>query len=243
MKNSLSFSDYGMALLDIFLPRSCVVCGGQLNLHEKHLCISCLADLPRTGFSFMPRNQMSDRFNALLVREGSVPYSNATALFFYRSGYKDITRRLKYHADLGVGKYFAAILAREMSVSAIYSDVDAVIPVPLHWSRRWSRGYNQAGIIARELALGLGARLMKDVLVRRRRTGSQTRLSVEEKADNVADAFRIKKGTDLSQCVHILLVDDVFTTGATLYSCYQTIRKAYPPPLKISIATLAYVGY
>ena len=243
MKNSLSFYEYGKALLDLFLPGACVVCGGRLSLREKHICISCLAGLPRTGFSSMPRNQMSDRFNGLLVHEGTVPYSNATALFFYRSGYKDITRRLKYHADLGAGRYFAAMLALEMAASEIYSDVDAVVPVPLHWSRKWSRGYNQAEIIAGELAVRLGARPVVDALIRNRRTGTQTKLSPEEKEANVKEAFRLRKGADLSGLSHILLVDDVYTTGATLHSCYCAVRRSCPRSVKISIATLAYVGY
>ena len=243
MKNSHSFSDYGSALLEVVLPRACVSCGGRLNLREKHICISCLADLPRTGFSTMPRNQMSDRFNALLLKEGPVPYINATALFFYRSGYKDITRRLKYHSDLGTGRYFAAMLAREMEVSELYSDVDGVIPVPLYWFRKWSRGYNQAEIIARELAKDLGARLMTDVLVRNRRTISQTKLSLEGKASNVSGAFSVRRGIVLSEYSHILLVDDVFTTGATLCSCYRTLRKSCVKSTKVSIVTLAYVGY
>ena len=242
MKNLLSFSGYGPALLDVILPRTCVVCGGRLNLHEKHICISCLADLPRTGFSSVPRNQMSDRFNALL-KDDPVPYSNGTSLFFYRSGYKDITRRLKYHADLGAGRYFAAMLAREMEASEIYSDVDGVIPVPLHWSRKWSRGYNQAEIIAWELAGALGAKLMTGVLVRDRRTGTQTRLSLEKKTANVSGAFSLRKGADMSGYSHLLLVDDVFTTGATLRSCYEAIRGSTLNSVKISIATLAYVGY
>ena len=100
------------ALLDLFLPRECVVCGRILSVHERHVCVSCLADLPRTFFSKQRRNQMADRFNGLIAR-GLNPelvggYSYATALFFYRSGtgYRDITRRLKYHSDLNAGRFF-----------------------------------------------------------------------------------------------------------------------------------------
>ena len=135
------------------------------------------------------------------------------------------------------------MLAREMAASEIYSDVDTVIPVPLHWSRKWSRGYNQAEIIARELARGLGAELNPGALVRNRRTSTQTRLSLEEKASNVSGAFSLRRGIDLSEYSHILLVDDVFTTGATLYSCYKTMRCSCGRLTRVSIATLAYVGY
>ena len=249
MINRLSILDWASGLVDLILPRTCAVCGGELSLRERHVCVGCLADLPRTYFSCMSRNQLSDRFNALVQEfpapepaEGPV-YSYATALFFYRAGYKDITRRLKYHADIGIGKYFADMLAEEMAVSGIYSNVDAVIPVPLHWTRRWSRGYNQAEVIAQVLADKLGALVLKRVLYRCRRTRTQTRLSIGKKSANVAGAFKVKRGFRLSGLSHILIVDDVFTTGATLHSCYLALKPSCPAKTKISVAALACVGY
>ena len=233
----------------MILPRTCAVCGGGLSLRESHVCAGCLADLPRTYFSCMSRNQLSDRFNALVQGfPGTEPaggplYSYATALFFYRAGYRDITRRLKYQADLGIGRYFADMLAKEMAVSGIYSDVDAVIPVPLHWTRRWSRGYNQAEVIAQVLADRLRAPVLEGVLYRCRRTRTQTRLSIGQKSANVAGAFRVKREFRLSGVYHILLVDDVFTTGATLHSCYLALKPYCLEKTRISVATLACAGY
>ncbi len=134
-------------LLDLILPRACAVCGRTLLMNERYLCPACLADLPRTYFSKMRRNQMADRFNDLVQRSldsGRPGYLYATALFFYRSstGYRDITRNLKYHSNLGIGHYFSQMLGSEMAESGLYSDVDTIIPVPLHWTRNWSRGYN-----------------------------------------------------------------------------------------------------
>lgn len=119
-------------------------------------------------------------------------YSYATALFFYRSqtGYRLITQRLKYHSDYAAGRYFASMLGREMASSPVYSDVDAVIPVPLHWTRLWSRGHNQAEIIAEVLAEYLKADLLTDILYRARHTRTQTKLSIEGKAHNVEGLFR-----------------------------------------------------
>ena len=239
MINRLSFPDWASSLADMILPRTCAVCGRDLSIHERHLCVGCLADLPRTYFSCMSRNQLSDRFNALV--EGPM-YSYATALFFYRAGYKEITRRLKYHADLGIGRYFADMLAKEMAVPGIYSNVDAVIPVPLHWTRKWSRGYNQAEVIAQVLAEKLGAPVLKSVLYRCRRTRTQTRLSIGKKSANVAGAFKVKRGFCLSGFSHILIVDDVFTTGATLHSCFLALKPFCPEKTRISVATLACVG-
>ena len=249
MINRISFLDWASGLADMILPRTCAVCGGGLSLRERHVCAGCLADLPRTYFSCMSRNQLSDRFNALVqVFPGPEPaggplYSYATALFFYRAGYRNITRRLKYHADLGIGRYFAGMLAKEMAVSGIYSNVDAVIPVPLHWTRRWSRGYNQAKVIARVLADRLGAPVLEGVLYRCRRTRTQTRMTIGKKSANVAGAFMVKRGSRLSGVSHILLVDDVFTTGATLHSCYLALKPYCPEKTRISVAALACAGY
>ena len=240
MKTDLSFSDFTTGLTDLFLPRRCLVCGSALALHERYLCIDCLADLPRTGFSFLSRNQMADRFNSMF-QDGD--YCFATALFFYRAstGYRRITQSLKYNADFGAGKYFARKLGEEMASSVLYREVDAVLPVPLHWTRRWSRGYNQAEVIARVLADCLGAELRKDILYRAKHTRSQATLSVGEKGRNVQGAFRVHRNRirDAARYSHILLVDDVFTTGATLYSCYSALRPF--TSARISVATLAAV--
>jgi len=243
--SSFSAADCAAALLDLFLPRRCIACGRALALHERHLCIYCWADLPRTGFAFCPRNGMSERFNALLMRdtEGYEPYVRCAALFFYRheGGYSRITQRLKYHADLSSGRFFAALLGKELAAAPWFRDVDLVVPVPLHPLRRLSRGYNQAAVIASEVAEALGARMQAGLLVRRRRTASQTHLSPLERAANVRSAFRLRKGK-VPPAAHLLLVDDVFTTGATLYACYRALRSAYGPEVRISIATLACVG-
>ena len=190
---------------------------------------------------------MADRFNDLVQRtidSGGAGYSYATALFFYRSssGYRDITRSLKYHSNLGIGRYFSQMLGEEMAGSELFSDVDTIIPVPLHWARKWSRGYNQAEVIAEGLARRLEAEVRTDILWRRKRTHSQAKLTLEEKVTNVSGAFQMKNDADLSKSRHILLVDDVFTTGATLCACYLAMSKELPGNCRISIATLACVG-
>ena len=102
------------ALLDLFLPRICIACGRPLALLERHLCLFCLADLPRTGYAFQSRNGMADRFNALLQADlpdgvPIPPYVRCTALFYYRGegGYNRLTQRLKYHADLSSGRFLS----------------------------------------------------------------------------------------------------------------------------------------
>ena len=159
------------------------------------------------------------------------PYSYAAALFFYdrHANYRRITQALKYNGNLGVGRFFGDMLGERLSGSPMFADVDLVVPVPLHPLRRWRRGYNQAEIIARAIAARLGAPCDPSVLVRRRYTRTQTRLSVEEKAANVRTAFSVPDPSRLLGFHHILLIDDVYTTGATLNACRRTLREALRP--------------
>ena len=307
------------ALGDLFLPRTCVVCGRTLGLRERHLCLACAADLPYTRNWLQVHNPLADRFNAVLERHREtepMDYAFAAALMYYKGDYRNIPRALKYHDNLDIGRYFGTLLGRRLVSAPHFRDVDLIIPVPLHWTRRRSRGYNQAEILARALAdafasgpansgatgipgvasfpvvpdvapsavipgiasstvipgstrnLIVHPACRPDLLVRSRRTRTQTRLSVEQKARNVASAFqvpeqfpfffRLRKAlfpnhsqgmsikpspesprTVLASARHILLVDDTFTTGATLYACYAALRPF--TSARISVATLAAV--
>lgn len=257
------------AAADMILPRVCIVCGRRLLLEERHMCLGCAADMPFTRFETMSHNPMADRFNEVIQRHLSYDdihagtihpherYAYASALFIYKedSGYKKIPYQVKYHGNLAVGRYFGRLLGRRLAGSPLFDDVDMVIPVPLHRLRKWKRGYNQAEIIAAEVASALGVPLRTDILVRGRRTRTQTQLSIEEKATNVAGAFEVAEVAehpsdsgchdDSSLCnqpKHILLVDDVFTTGSTLGECFKALRSAFHPSVRISVATLAFVG-
>ena len=229
------------AIADIVMPRVCVVCGAPLIMQEKHICSGCLVDMPLTHFSKSRHNEMADKFNALIEADR---YCNAAALYFYgeESGYRNISQALKYHRNFSAGWYFSEMLGKELSESEIFRDVDLVVPVPLHWTREFKRGYNQSDYIGRAVAKKLGSEYRKDYLVRTKRTKTQTKVDPEEKSQNVAGAFKAKEWKKEKRPGHILIVDDVYTTGATLAECYKAIRKEAGSGVRISIATLAYVG-
>ena len=296
--------DFIVALGDLFMPRACLACGCRLGMRERHLCLSCAADVPYTRFWMAPHNPLADRFNAVLERHrGTEPmdYAYAAALIYYKGAYRSIPRALKYQGDLAAGRHYGALLGRRLAAAPHFADIDLVIPVPLHWTRLRSRGYNQAEVLARALvdafcaapAPGASAappsslserwpvaaghdegaapttvipgvprslpEVRPDLLVRARRTRTQTRVSVDQKAQNVASAFQVPERFSpwarivttwkgevpespaevLASVRHILLVDDTFTTGATLYACYAALRPF--TTARISIATLAAV--
>ena len=231
-------------MMDLVMPRECLVCGRQLGLQEQHLCIWCAADLPETHYWEQAHNPMADQFNALLERqrpEGeTMPYAFAAALLFYHheNPYKLIPRALKYGGNIPAGRFFAARLGAYMARQPHFADVDTVLPVPLHWWRQWRRGYNQAEVIAAQLAQALHAQLRTGDLVRVRRTRSQTSLDAAARVKNVQGVFALRHAFPAR---HVLLVDDTFTTGATLAACYNAVRSALGPSVRISIATLAVV--
>lgn len=232
----LSFKQILGAAADFLLPRHCVVCGRSLLQLEDSICLCCLADLPLTHYWSVSRNPMADKYNSKIEAES---YQYAAALFFYREGqpHSIITRSLKYNRDFRAGRRFARMLASRLEEAPWFRDVDAVVPVPLHPSRLRSRGYNQAEIIATEVSGRLGASLETDLLRRVRKTRTQTQVSAAEKEANVSGAFRAQRPERAFR--HVLLIDDVFTTGSTVSQCQAALREVLGTGVRISVATLA----
>ena len=223
---------------------------------EEHLCLECLAGMPLTYFWERRHNPMSDRLNENIQRwldqEDSFtvePYAQAAALFLYHSEdrYKMIPYHIKYKGDIRAGEYFGRMLGRKLLDADIWKDADVIIPVPLHWSRRFARGYNQAEVIAAGIASSMGIPLRSDLLIRKRRTTTQTRLDVEAKLKNVSGAFDVSEAgkayfRENPGVRHVVLIDDVFTTGSTALACFMALRAALPSSVRISVATLGFVA-
>lgn len=248
----LDFNSLTRSLVDFLMPRCCICCGRQLLPGEEHLCCVCMADLPLTHYWSMVHNPMADRFNALVSAPG---YERACALFYYSGDYRYITQALKYSRNFGSGRFFARMLGERLLAAGW--ELDLVCPVPLHWTRRFRRGYNQAEVIGREVARVLGVPFVPHLLRRVRRTSSQTELSAGERAANTAGAFEVRSGSaetsgagerkvfrpklhsSIDRPLRILLIDDVFTTGATVAACAAALREVFGPEIRVSVATLA----
>jgi ComF family protein len=219
-------------LTELLFPRLCVVCGDKLIEQEQWICLHCLHHIPRTNFHLEPDNRVSQLFY------GRVKVEFATSFFYFSKGskYQTLLHNLKYKGmkELGaeIGKYFAIDLMQSQD----FSSVDVICPVPLHPSKEKKRGYNQSWWIASGMARQMQKELSDNNLKRVTATETQTRKGRFERWQNVEGIFELSNPEAFSG-KHILLVDDVVTTGSTLEACAHAITtktNAY-----VSIATLA----
>lgn len=246
--SKLKLKTFVMAAVDIVLPRVCVVCGRPLNLQECHICLPCALNFPYTHFELMSHNRMADFYNERLMQimpEEYMPYQWAIALMRYQSGsvYSHIPWALKYNGNISVGKHFAERLLYIIKRAPWLADVDMIIPVPVHRKRRFHRGYNQAEIIANRLGNLWGVRVNNSFLRKKKYTISQVKVDTSFRQANISGSFEVAQQfiSEFAQVRHILLVDDVFTTGSTLAECHKTIRTALNRTIRISVATIACV--
>lgn len=222
-------------LWELFFPRCCLVCGGRLLHGEKMLCVSCLAGLPRTGFHWQRENRVERNF------WGKFPVERATSFLYYTKG-GDVRRllyELKYYGNKEVGEVMGRVMAAELLLSPFFEGVDLIIPIPLHRRKERQRGYNQSLCLAQGISAVTGIPVQADIMVRDRYTETQTHKGQYERWENVQSLFRCSS-PELLQDKHILLVDDVLTTGATIVSCADALQGV--SGLRISALTLALAG-
>ncbi len=222
--------DLAPGLEHLFFPRLCEGCCTPLMREEDTLCLSCLAALPRTGYYTTNDNEAALRF------AGRIPYQQVTALSHFApdSLLQHLLHRLKYDRKKGVGLFLGRQLGYELLKSNWIASVDVIIPVPLHPKKEAERTYNQSDLIAAGISEISGKDTNTKLLRRTRHTESQTKKSREERIANMKDAFIVNNVSALKGA-HVLLTDDVLTTGATLEAAAAALLKV--PGLTVSIAT------
>ncbi|MCF0199664.1 MAG: ComF family protein [Bacteroidaceae bacterium] len=216
-------------LPDFFVPRRCVACGRSLDFEEFALCYECAQQLP-----FLPLDNFIDNRMARLLWPDICPERAAAFFQYSKSGViHDLTMALKYQSQPLLGIDLGRMMAHALQPKGFFDGIDALVPVPLHWKRKWDRGYNQSKQLARGISEVTGIPIDDTSVCRVRDNETQTAKSVEERQDNTRDLFEGKEFPHQ----HILLIDDVITTGATLKACAIAIRQANPETL-ISLLTL-----
>ena len=220
-------------IADILMPRSCPVCGKVLSAHEKHICDACMLNLPRTGLHEHQFNAMEQLF------AGKTPIERATGYFFYEKNnrFAAILHRLKYHNDPKLGEWLAGKFAKEIAASGFFDGIDVIIPIPLHKSKLIKRGYNQSEYIARGISNATGIPIDTGIICAIKPHATQTRKGMYERYINSIGIFGIKHPERIVG-KHVLIVDDVVTTGATIISC-ATLMNSEISGITVSAATLA----
>ncbi len=226
--------NYLQPVFHLFFPNLCHGCGQELLGNEKTICATCLAFIPKTKFHLLINNPFEQKM------AGRIRIENATAMYYFNKGgaIQNLLHALKYKGKKEVGLLLGKQFGRQIEDVRWIADIDQIIPVPLSKQKHKQRGFNQSECIAIGIADMLHKPMDNTTLVRIKNTTSQTRKTRSERMSNVAEAFVIN-GQPING-KHILLVDDVVTTGATLEACAHTILQA--PDTKVSLACLAYAA-
>lgn len=230
--NRISLPLFFRDLRRLFFPDLCVCCLQPAPSSTEPLCIRCQTDLPYTHFHQEIENPVTERFFGRLHLE------TGTALFYFekKGNVQKIIHALKYNNRPDIGRVMGRMLGETLSGSAHFKDLDAVIAIPLHPSRQRKRGYNQSACLGRGVAGVLNVPFYEDAVIRLENTTTQTHKSRLERFRNVEKVFKVSGKQELEN-KHLLLVDDVLTTGATLEACGTVLLKENG--LKLSVATLA----
>ncbi|MEO1516086.1 MAG: ComF family protein [Bacteroidota bacterium] len=216
----------------LFYPRLCLACRKNLPYNQECICVHCQYHLPKTHFHLDKENPFTERF------WGRLPLVAGAALYHFSKGGRTqaLIHQLKYQHKTQIGLKLGRLYGQQLVQQPSFQSVDLILPVPLHPRKKRLRGYNQSDFFAQGLSDGMQRPWMNHALVRTEDTSSQTRKSRMDRFRNVENAFAIPDPNQLKNR-HILLVDDVLTTGATLEACAQTILKV--EGTRVSMATMA----
>jgi ComF family protein len=219
--------------ISLLFPRLCYACGNHLMRNENLICTECYVAIPRTNYHSIKDNPVEQLF------WGRCMIERAAAFSYYNKGsrIRKLIHNLKYKGIKELGFELGRIYGLSLKASGFTDDIDLIIPVPLHPSKKRLRGFNQSEIISRGIADATGLSVDFDTLERKAVSATQTKRSRYERWTNVEGIFQIAEVTSITG-KHILLVDDVITTGSTIESC--TIELLKLEGVKVSVVALAF---
>lgn len=219
-------------IVNIFFPKVCYACLNPLGDNEDTICVECRNDLPVTNFHF----NNDDSVIKVLYGRAKIEYGTALFRFEKKGPVQQLIHGLKYKGYENIGFILGNWLGGELNEVDVYKTIDLVIPVPLHEKKLKKRGYNQVAKFGQQIAKALNAEYREDVLVKITNTKSQTTKGRFTRWTNSDELFALKNMETIDN-KHILLVDDIITTGATLEACINVLNQV--KNIKISIATMA----
>ena len=229
----LTLSNIANSILSLIVPERCMVCNEVLKTELHGICLRCRLKLPTTHFCLQEQNPVKEFFSSLVRIE------QASSFFLLKTDndWHHTIHKFKYGGMWLYARRLGEMYGAELKASGLYDDIDYVVPIPLHWLKTLKRGYNQSTYIAEGIARELCAKVDHRTVYRKKNNPSQTLTQAINRWENVDDIFAVRSAKRL-QNKHILIVDDVLTTGATICSCINAIRRV-APSCRISVATLA----
>jgi len=219
--------------LHLFYPHLCTGCSSDLLDDKNLLCLKCIDNLPHTNFAQHANNPVEKIFWGRLA----ITAAHAEFYFSKESLIQHLIHQLKYKNNKEIGIYLGQLMGKSMLNSNRFQTVDYLIPLPLYPDKEHKRGFNQATVICNGISSVMNIPVLKNNIIRQRFTETQTRKHRIERWENVEGSF-VVKNAEAIKGKHLLLIDDVITTGATLESCGQAIMKT--EDVKLSVATLAF---
>ena len=219
------------SLFHLFYPHNCIGCGSDVIDKENFICLECINDLPYTNFAMHANNPVEKKF------WGKVALTSAMSLFYFSkvSIIQNIIHEFKYRGNREAGHYLGRLIGQSLANSNRF-DVDIIIPIPLFEKKEKQRGFNQAAILCKGISEAMNRVVLQNIVTRIVHTETQTKKHRAERWQNVEKSFSVTK-PELLEGKHVLLVDDVITTGSTLEACGSQILKVNGA--RLSIATLA----
>jgi ComF family protein len=231
----IAIQTYWQDLLGLFYPHLCPACWLNQPPQGELLCTKCSFHLPQTNYHLEAQNPFTERF------WGRLPLETGAALFHFNKGGKTqrLIHQLKYKGRKDIGIRLGERYGHYLNKVSHFQEIERIIPVPLHPKKLWLRGYNQSAAITEGLSQSMGIPHLPHGLQRVNHAETQTRKSRMERMNNVLNNFVVNQPGEIAGC-HVLLVDDVMTTGATLEACGQKILEL--ENTRLSLLTLAIAG-